>query len=256
LSLYCERRSVGLSVLVSGTPLRPMTRFFFCRTFALLFVLGRLSDERTGLQSVSGQSRGGLVTIHFCLNWDYWVPFPSPLTTRRDYGGSILARLHTGKNRMGTQTSIFIYVAVSSLKEFWIRKISSSQCQFCSTDVLRKRRYSLDSGPSHELTSYGNALIVKPVAAWSIQTFFYYLLAFVKSLWWVGDRISWAIFGSMVVLILRWRAVCGFALLQGPATYTGHFIRAANFRKRLPSRTSIYCLASHASLYMLTWDNE
>jgi hypothetical protein len=24
------------------------------------------------------------------------VPFPSPLTTRRDYGGSILTRLHTG----------------------------------------------------------------------------------------------------------------------------------------------------------------
>jgi hypothetical protein len=44
-----------------------------------------LSDERTGLpsvmQSVGGQSRGGLVNIHYCL---YWVPFPSPLTTRRD----------------------------------------------------------------------------------------------------------------------------------------------------------------------------
>jgi hypothetical protein len=26
----------------------------------------------------------------------HWVPFPSPLTTRRDYGGSILTRLHTG----------------------------------------------------------------------------------------------------------------------------------------------------------------
>jgi hypothetical protein len=24
------------------------------------------------------------------------VPFPSPLTTRRDYGASILTRLHTG----------------------------------------------------------------------------------------------------------------------------------------------------------------
>jgi hypothetical protein len=50
---------------------------------------GALSDERTGLyfvvQSVSGgQSRGGLVTIHCCLIWDYWVPFPSPLTTRRE----------------------------------------------------------------------------------------------------------------------------------------------------------------------------
>jgi hypothetical protein len=26
----------------------------------------------------------------------HWVPFPSPLTTRRDYGGGILTRLHTG----------------------------------------------------------------------------------------------------------------------------------------------------------------
>jgi hypothetical protein len=27
------------------------------------------------------------------------VPFPSPLTTRRDYGRSILTRLHTGTKR-------------------------------------------------------------------------------------------------------------------------------------------------------------
>jgi hypothetical protein len=26
----------------------------------------------------------------------HWVPLPSPLTTRRDYGGGILTRLHTG----------------------------------------------------------------------------------------------------------------------------------------------------------------
>jgi hypothetical protein len=44
------------------------------------------------MQSVSGQSRGGLVTKHYCLFWDYWVP----LTTRRYYGGSILTSLHTG----------------------------------------------------------------------------------------------------------------------------------------------------------------
>jgi hypothetical protein len=60
-----------------------------------------LSDERTGLyfvaQSVSGQSRGGLITIHYCLIWVCWVPFPSPLTTRRDYGGSILPSLTRGR---------------------------------------------------------------------------------------------------------------------------------------------------------------
>jgi hypothetical protein len=61
---------------------------------------GALSDDRTGLQfvvqSVSGQSRGGLIAIHYCLILDYSVPFPSPLTICRDYGGSILTRLHTG----------------------------------------------------------------------------------------------------------------------------------------------------------------
>jgi hypothetical protein len=78
-----------------------MTRFFFSLSFAGQLLCssswGALSDERTGLQfavqSVSGQSRGGLITIHYCL---VWLPFPSPLTTRWDYGGSILTRLHTG----------------------------------------------------------------------------------------------------------------------------------------------------------------
>jgi hypothetical protein len=83
----------------------------FCWKITLSVVLGRPPDERTGLQfivqSVSGQSRGGLITIHYCLIWDYWVPFPSPFTTRRDWGGSILIRLHTGKGRWGPY--IFIY---------------------------------------------------------------------------------------------------------------------------------------------------
>jgi hypothetical protein len=48
------------------------------------------------VQSVSGQSHRGLITVHYCLIWDYWIPFPSPLTTSRDYGGSILTHLHTG----------------------------------------------------------------------------------------------------------------------------------------------------------------
>jgi hypothetical protein len=60
-----------------------------------------LSDERTGLwfvvQSVSGQSRGGLKPIHDCLIWGYWAPFPSPLTTRRDYGGVFLPASTRGR---------------------------------------------------------------------------------------------------------------------------------------------------------------
>jgi hypothetical protein len=46
---------------------------FLCQTIVLLFVLGRPLWRE-----------------------DYWVPFPSPLTTRRDYGGSTLTRLYTG----------------------------------------------------------------------------------------------------------------------------------------------------------------
>jgi hypothetical protein len=87
-----------------GHPFGPIPRYFFFIFFfawQLLFSSswGALSDERTGLlfvvQSVSSQSPAGLITIYYCPIWDYWVPFPSPLTIRRDYGGSILTRLHT-----------------------------------------------------------------------------------------------------------------------------------------------------------------
>jgi hypothetical protein len=89
----------GQSVnMASATPLGPMTRFYFFLSFAGKLLCssswGALSDERTGLQfvvqSVSGQSRGGLITIHYCLIRDYWAPFPLPLMTRRDYGGIII----------------------------------------------------------------------------------------------------------------------------------------------------------------------
>jgi hypothetical protein len=38
------------------------------------------------------------ITIRYCLIWTIWdcAPFSSPLTTLRDYGGSIRTRLHTG----------------------------------------------------------------------------------------------------------------------------------------------------------------
>jgi hypothetical protein len=43
-------RSVGQFLLVSGTTLRPMTRYkiYFCLTITCLFMQGALSDERTG----------------------------------------------------------------------------------------------------------------------------------------------------------------------------------------------------------------
>jgi hypothetical protein len=103
MSWCYDRRLVGLSVLVSGTSLGPMTRGFVFLSFAgqLLCSLswGALYDERTGLkfvvQCVGGQSLGRLINVYYCLIWDYWVPFLSFLTTRRDFGGSILTSLHT-----------------------------------------------------------------------------------------------------------------------------------------------------------------
>jgi hypothetical protein len=74
-------------------------------------------------QSLLGWSPAELTAIFYCLIWDspnlegqvsvfisprnrvtqlysytpgHWVPFLSPLTTRRDDGGGILTRLHTG----------------------------------------------------------------------------------------------------------------------------------------------------------------
>jgi hypothetical protein len=48
-----DGRSVSLHILVSGTPLRPMTIFFFFHSFTRQLLcspsLGALSDERIGL---------------------------------------------------------------------------------------------------------------------------------------------------------------------------------------------------------------
>jgi hypothetical protein len=76
----------------------PLADFSFSGQLFCSSSWGALSDERTGLQfvvqSARGYSHGGLITIYYCLVWDYCVPFPSPLTTRREYGG-ILTRLQS-----------------------------------------------------------------------------------------------------------------------------------------------------------------
>jgi hypothetical protein len=46
-------------------------------------------------QLLLGRSPAELTAIFYCFIWDC-VPPSSPLTTRRDYGGYILTRLHTG----------------------------------------------------------------------------------------------------------------------------------------------------------------
>jgi hypothetical protein len=84
----CDRWSVGQYVLVSGRPLGPMTRFPCSLVWHVLPSSCRAPSLTRGrvciLQctSLTGQSREGLVAIYYCLIWD-WVPFSSPLTTRR-----------------------------------------------------------------------------------------------------------------------------------------------------------------------------
>jgi hypothetical protein len=49
LKLIYDRQSVGQSVLVLGSYLKPMARFFLCLTIAVLLMWDTLSDERTSL---------------------------------------------------------------------------------------------------------------------------------------------------------------------------------------------------------------
>jgi hypothetical protein len=96
LSLSCGRRSVDQFVLVSGSPLRHMTRFypypfFSDNCFVVLPVgcpLWREDGSVTYSAIADWSGHWGPITIHY-----HTLP---PLTTRRDYGGGTLTRLYTG----------------------------------------------------------------------------------------------------------------------------------------------------------------
>jgi hypothetical protein len=73
------RLTVSQYVLVSSTLVGLATRYYFlseccCLKFAVLYLLGALSDERMGLQfavqSLNSMSRSEPVTIIYCLIWD------------------------------------------------------------------------------------------------------------------------------------------------------------------------------------------
>jgi hypothetical protein len=103
LSLSYGRQSVDQFILVSGSSLGPMTRFYYYPFFSdNCFVglpVGRpiwREDRSVTYSAIAGWSgHWGPITIHYRLIWDC-VPSSSPLTTRRDYSGGILTRLHTG----------------------------------------------------------------------------------------------------------------------------------------------------------------
>jgi hypothetical protein len=78
---YCttDGQSVSQHVLVSSTLVGLLPRYYFlsvccCLKFAVFFLWGALSDERTGLQfavqSLNGPSRSEPVTLLYCLIWD------------------------------------------------------------------------------------------------------------------------------------------------------------------------------------------
>jgi hypothetical protein len=103
LSLPYGRQSVDQFVLVSGSPLGPMTRFcpypFFSDNCFVVVPVGCPLWREDGSVTYSAiadwSGHWEPITIHYRLIWDC-VPLSSPLTTRRDYSGGILTRLHTG----------------------------------------------------------------------------------------------------------------------------------------------------------------
>jgi hypothetical protein len=78
----------------------PLIRFYLVLLFSAdnyLIILPKASSlTRRRVCSLQWNHSLVPITILYRLIWDC-VPFLSPLTTRRDYGGSILTRLHTGK---------------------------------------------------------------------------------------------------------------------------------------------------------------
>jgi hypothetical protein len=98
-SSSCGRQSVDQFVWVSGLPMGPLTRFYLALLFSsdnYLILLSKASSlTRKRVCSLHCNHSLVPITILYRLIWDC-VPFLSPLTTRRDFGGGILTRLHTG----------------------------------------------------------------------------------------------------------------------------------------------------------------
>jgi hypothetical protein len=102
LSLSYGWRSVDQFFLVSGSPLGPMAWFYPSPSISdncfVVLPVGRPLLREDGSVTYSAitdwSGHWGPITIHYRLIWDC-VPSSSPLTTRRDYGGGILTRLHT-----------------------------------------------------------------------------------------------------------------------------------------------------------------
>jgi hypothetical protein len=120
LNLSYGWRSVDQFVLVSGSPLGPMTGFypypFFSDNCFVVLPVGRplWREDRSVTYSAIADWSGhwGPITIHYRLIWDC-VPSSSPLRTRRDYGGGIITRLHTGFSHNSKKVKVMLRLTVS-----------------------------------------------------------------------------------------------------------------------------------------------
>jgi hypothetical protein len=134
-----------------------MTRFypypFFSDSWFVVLPVGRPlwwedgSVTYSAIADWSGHRRP--IIIHYRLIWDC-VPSSSPLTTRRDYGGGILTRLHTGYQPLSVPQEWFCFIklhtcdAISHLVEAISSKPLSS-CyhkiqSFVSIDILERSK--------------------------------------------------------------------------------------------------------------------
>jgi hypothetical protein len=121
LSLSYGRRSVDQFVLVSGSPLGPMTKFypypFFIDNCVVVLPVGRSiwrKDKSVTYSAIADWSGHlGPITIYYRLIWDC-VPSSSPLTTCRNYGGGIITRFLTGLEMGGLTWRYFIATALTA----------------------------------------------------------------------------------------------------------------------------------------------
>jgi hypothetical protein len=113
--------------------------FSFRLTITWFFFLRRPLWRENGSVVYSGITPLVPITILYCLIWDC-VSFLSPLTTRRDYGGGILTRLHTGL----TYSTTYYYYLLPT-------------CTIFSPDKLRNTKQR----PSFQLQTWFVSLITQ-----------------------------------------------------------------------------------------------
>jgi hypothetical protein len=80
----------------------------------------------------------------------------SPLTTRRDYGGSILTRLHTGSLPLGPLTRFYLallsssdnyFILLSKASSLTRKRVCSLQCNHSLVRLLKPSNHTLPSHP-------------------------------------------------------------------------------------------------------------